>query len=336
MESSMKNRCSAPFGYTMEMGQLKVHPREGEIVQAMFTDYLAGASLKNIAEDLAGRKVEYLPGQSDWNKSRVKRILEDARYLGAGQFPLLVDEAVFRAVQTRKQERNDRKMIQSESHVSQITMPVACATCGSAMTRTHHTRRKIAEAWDCPCGVKISLLDSNLLAGITEILNRLIADPALITEEPHEPDEVQQLEIRRLGNEIGRQLEGFEFDRDTVQQDIFSLAAAKYASLPDRATTQLLRVAFEKSVPLESFSRELLEAAAMQVLLVSDGILLKLKNNQIIGKDDKNADDSSHGEDSDADSGQAGGPAAPSDISPAEHGRLLPGELEEGGTAPQL
>ena len=138
----------------MEMGRLIVHPREGEVVRVMFSDYLAGASLKNIAEDLAGRKIEYLPGKSDWNKSRVKRILEDVRYLGEGRFPTLVDEAAFRAVQTRKQVQNDRKIIQLESHISQIAVPVLCAACGTAMTRTHHTKRKITEAWSwktCAC-----------------------------------------------------------------------------------------------------------------------------------------------------------------------------------------
>ena len=300
-----KNRCTAPFGYTMEMGRLIVHPREGEIVQAMFADYLAGASLKDIAEDLAGRKIEYLPGQSGWNKSRVKRILEDARYLGIEHFPVLVDEASFHAVHVRKQERNDRKVIQPESHISLVTVPVVCAACRTAMTRTHHTNRKIADAWDCSCGVRISLPDSDLLAGITVILNRLIANPALLAEKQHEPDDAQQLDIRRLQNEVGRQLEGFDLDRDAVQRDIFALAAAKFRSLLDCATTQILRAAFEKSATLDSFSRELLEAAATQILLDCGGVFLKLKNQQIIGKDDENADDSPLGEDRDADSGEA-------------------------------
>ena len=330
-----KNRCTAPFGYIMEMGRLIIHPREGEIVRAMFADYLAGASLKNIAEDLAERKIEYLPGKSDWNKSRVKRILEDTRYLGERRFPALVDEAIFHAVQSQKQERNDRKIIQPESHISQIAVPVLCAACGTAMTRTHHTKRKITEAWDCPCGMRVWLADSSLLAEIMEILNRLISDPALITEELHEPDEAQQLEIRRLQNETGRQLEGFDFDREAVQRDIFSLAAAKFKSLPDRATTQILRAAFEKSAPLDSFSRELLEATVSQILL-GGGVSIKLKNHQIIGKEDENADDSTAGENRDTDPCEAGSPAASGGTPPAEHGRLLPGEHQAGGTAPQL
>jgi len=334
---TLKNRYTAPFGYMIEIGRLIVHSSEGEIVRQIFADYLAGASLKSIAEDLTGRKVEYLPGKSDWNKSRVKRILEDARYLGTEQFPVLIDEVSFHAVQARKQDRNERKTIQPESHICQVTVPVVCAACGAVMTRQHHAKLRVTEAWSCPCGMKIWLADCDLLIEITAILNRLIADPAQITEESHEPNEAQQLEIRRLQNEIGRQMEGSGFDRDAVQRDIFALAAAKFTALPNGpATTYLLRAAFEKSAPLESFSRELLEATVTQVLLGNGGIYLKLKNNQIIGKDNENADDSPHGADCDPNSGKPGSPAAPGSSPPAEHRRLLPGELEEGGTAPEL
>ena len=304
MKSPIKNRCIAPFGYTIEMGRLIVHPSEGKIVQQVFADYLAGTSLKNIADDLTVRKVEYLPGESAWNKSRVKRILEDARYLGNDRFPALIDEASYHAVQTRKQERNDRKVIQPESHISQVTVPVVCAVCGTAMTRAHRSERKNTESWACPCGTKVFISDINLLTGITKILNHLIAEPTQIMEEPYQPDEAQQLEVRRLQNEISRQLEGPDFDRDAVQRDIFALAAAKFTILPSgSATTYLLRGLFEKSATLDSFSRELLEATTMQILLGEDGVSLKLKNNQIIGKDVEHASDP--GENRDNDPGQA-------------------------------
>ena len=303
---AIKNRKTAPFGYMIEMGQLIVHPAEGKIVRQMFAGYIAGASLKTIADDLTARKVEYLPSESAWNKSRVKRILEDARYLGNGQFPVLVDEASFRMVQAQKQDRNDRKVIQPESHIGLVTVPVVCAVCGSAMTRTHHQNRKITDAWDCPCGERVSLMDSDLLAGITEILNRLIAEPTLILEEPHQPDEARQLEVRRLQNEISRQLEGSGFDRDAVQQDIFALAAVKFTLLPSGpATAYRLRGLFEKSATLDSFSRELLEASVSQVLLGEDGVSLKLKNNQIVRKEVEHGSDSDIATHCDNDPGEA-------------------------------
>jgi hypothetical protein len=100
-------------------------------------------------------------------------------------------------------------------------------------------------------------------------------------------------------------LEGYDFNRDAVQQDIFTLAAAKFDSLPDHATTQLLRAAFEKSTPLDTFSRELLEATTTHILLGGGGVSIKLKNLQIIGKDEENADNSRPGENRAQDPGEA-------------------------------
>jgi len=287
-----KNRYTAPFGYTFKKGLLVPHPAENRIVRQIFADYIAGASLQGIADNLAGRKVEYLPGQSAWNKGRVKRVLEDSRYLGDVQFPALVDTVTFSAVQSRKQERNHRKAIQPEGHISQLAVPVACAACGATMSRQHHAKLRVPDAWSCPCGVNIRLADADLLAGITEILKRLVNNPDLVIEEPNQPDETLQLEVRRLQNEINWQMEGFDFDREAVQRDIFSLAAAKFKALPSGpTTTYLLRAAFEKSAPLDSFPRGLLEATVTQVLLGSGGVGVKLKNGQIIGKDDGHGSD---------------------------------------------
>ena len=297
-----KNRYTAPFGYTIIKGVITVHPAEAPVVRRIFAGYLAGTSLQSIADDLTAKQVEYLPGKSDWNKGRIKRILEDARYLGGGEFPALVDEADFHAVQERKQASNTAKTIQPGQHISQITVPVACADCGTAMTRQHHAKLRVTEAWSCPCGVKIWLADNDLLAGITEILNRLIDDPALVTEPPSQPNEAKQLKVRRLQNEIGRQMEGAGFDRDAVQGDIFALAAAKFNSLPDHTTTHLLRAAFERLAPLDCFSRELLEATASQILLGGSGVYVKLKNGQIIGGN-------GHGSDSDFTENRADDPA---------------------------
>ncbi|MCL2532110.1 MAG: recombinase family protein [Oscillospiraceae bacterium] len=273
----MKNRYTAPFGYTFHQGQLVVHADESDIVKQVFADYLAGSSLNDIAEKLTTSGIEYLPGRSDWNKNRVKRMLEDERYLGTEQLSALIDEADFHAVQTQKHQRNDRKTIKAESHISKVTVPVVCAACNLAMTRTHNPKRKIADVWCCDCGVKVQLADEDLLAGTTEVLNLLIDAPALIKEQPQQIDETQQLEIRRLHNEI---------NRNPTQQDIFALAAARFAAISDAlAQAHMLRSVFERVVPLAGFSKELLEQTVSQVLL-GDGVYLKLKNNQIVGKGD--------------------------------------------------
>ena len=77
----MKMR-NIPFGYRMENGKIIFHPTESQAVKDIFSDYLGGQSLLKIAQSLNERQVEYLPGTTGWNKARLKRIIEDKRYIG--------------------------------------------------------------------------------------------------------------------------------------------------------------------------------------------------------------------------------------------------------------
>ena len=74
----MKNR-RFPYGYEMRDGEIVICQTEAEIVRTIFRDYVDGKGLKDIAEKLTALKVEYLPGESNWNKSRIKRMIEDKR-----------------------------------------------------------------------------------------------------------------------------------------------------------------------------------------------------------------------------------------------------------------
>ena len=76
----------------MQNGILTPHPEESKILQDIFKEYLDGASLLKIAQNLTAKRTEFLPGRCDWNKNRVKRILEDARYLGTDTYPKLIDK----------------------------------------------------------------------------------------------------------------------------------------------------------------------------------------------------------------------------------------------------
>ena len=86
----MKNR-RFPYGYEMRDGEIVICQTEAEIVRTIFRDYVDGKGLKDIAEKLTALKVEYLPGESNWNKSRIKRMIEDKRYLGDSTYPQILD-----------------------------------------------------------------------------------------------------------------------------------------------------------------------------------------------------------------------------------------------------
>lgn len=278
----MKNRYTAPFGYTIIKGVTEIHPDEAAVVHQIFADYIAGVGLRSIAENLTARKVEYIPGESAWNINRVKRILEDRRYIGENGLPSIIDEVIYTNANAVKNARNNY----SERKPKQHACPVICAVCGEKMQRRHDTRRNISESWMCQCGVKIWISDADLHAALAEILNRLIKQPDLAVEGPTEKQEIP-LNLVAMQNDISHQLEGFDFDRDKVKESIFELAALKYNQLDDRKnTTKQLRAELKQMAPLSAFSPEILGRVASQIILREPAVVqIKLKNGQIIGKD---------------------------------------------------
>ena len=82
-----KNR-TIPFGYMMQCGRITANPKEVLAVVKIFSEYLAGKSLSEIAAEM---DVPYSEN-SKWNKNMVKRIIENEKYLGTPIFPQLISE----------------------------------------------------------------------------------------------------------------------------------------------------------------------------------------------------------------------------------------------------
>ena len=98
----MGNR-KQPFGYKMEFGEIVPQPQEAETVRSIYLQYLAGASFKQLAEQLQTEDAPY-DVDKPWNKNMVARILEDDRYIGRKNFPALIEAEQFRAAQERRKE----------------------------------------------------------------------------------------------------------------------------------------------------------------------------------------------------------------------------------------
>ena len=98
----MGNR-KQPFGYRMTLGEITIQPEEAETVRSIYLQYIAGASFKQLAEQLRAEDVLYDEDKS-WNKNMVARILEDDRYIGKKEFPALITAEQFDAAQKRRKE----------------------------------------------------------------------------------------------------------------------------------------------------------------------------------------------------------------------------------------
>lgn len=281
----MKKR-NVPFGYQWENGIITAHPAESKIVTEIFAAYIAGRSLLQIAEALNKNGIEYLPGVVGWNIARLKRVIEDVRYLGTESFPAIVEQTTFDKAQTVKFDRNTQKDMDRTTGIWMLPVPVCCETCGTQMRRHHATRTVYQEKWVCPsCGSVIKIADAVLLSAITDRLNDLISNPDCVhyTQAVSEPP----LELLRLKNEIGRMLDGTMIDKELLKNKIFEYAFQRYAELDvgERITMEI-RGALSDTGPLSSYSAELVKAIVTAITIHADkGVTLTLKNGQQVRKE---------------------------------------------------
>ena len=282
----MRNR-SIPFGYYYQNGVLAVHPQESQTVRAVFTAYLSGEPLSKIAAHLTAKLVEYLPGRWQWDKARVKRILDNAKYTGEGDFPQLITEKQFQMAHQKKESANtNRKSVDEDIKLSKgLTY---CHHCGCLMVRRMDSRMEHPVTWKCPqCGYFLPLPDEEFKQQVF-LLQKKLADNPLLAEKEEETIPVASMEARRLTNEIFRKLDNGNFSEDELVTLALRCAAKNYQTInsarhiTDRLTATLLHAG-----PLSAFDRELFQPTVSEIHLTRKGeILLKLQNGVFIGEGD--------------------------------------------------
>lgn len=284
----MKNR-TLPYGYCCVDGKITVHSGESEIVTEIYNNYLDGQSLLAIAKSLNDQKIEYMPSVIGWNKARLKRILEDERYLGKAPYLRIISQEAYEAIQTVKNARNTQKETDRQADIYQLAVPVICPVCQSKMKRIYASKRKCKTRWVCEsqeCRLSLDKEDSELLDDITELVNRLIANPHTIrmpTPQAIEPS----MELRILNNEIARMLDSTDIKREEVRTKMLQSLSQRYRELDNAPyTTRRLVVELTADEPLTAFNAELISKIANAVILHPNSTVgLILTNNQIIGKE---------------------------------------------------
>ena len=282
----MKNR-TIPFGYQYENGILAINPPEAHTVQKVFAAYLSGEPLSKIAARLTAKLVEYLPGCWHWDKARVKRILDNDRYIGAGNFPQLISEKQFQMAHQKKESANTNRQPVNED-IKLFKGLTYCHHCGSPMVRRMDSRMEHPVTWKCPqCGYFLPLPDEEFKKRVF-LLQKKLADNPLLAEKEENEIPVTSMETRRLTNEIFRKLDSGNFSEDELVTLALQCAAKNYEAITsaqhitDRLTATLLHAG-----SLSAFDRELFQRTVSEIHLTRKGeILLKLQNGVIIGEGD--------------------------------------------------
>lgn len=280
----MKNR-SIPFGYCYQNGILAVHPLESQTVRTVFSAYLSGEPLSKIAAHLTAKLVEYLPGYWKWDKARVKRILDNTKYIGNGEYPPIIKERDFQMAHQKKESASTNRQSVDED-IKLFKSLVHCHHCGGPMARRKDSRMGYPVTWKCPrCGYFLPLPDEDFKQRVFLLQQRLVDNP-LLAEKEEETIPVTSMEARRLTNEIFRKLDSGDFSEEELVNLALQCAAENYQTINSaRHITDRLTAALLHAGPLSAFDRTLFERTVSEIHLTRKGeILLKLQNGVIIGE----------------------------------------------------
>ena len=183
----MKKTRFIPYGYTIRDGRTVIEHAEAEIIREIFDEYIKGASLKDIAEELTHRKVPYTEKSDVWDKARIARIIDNAKYIGDGEYDPIIDEDIYEGAVSMKAARQRNTVPKECEGIALLRNRVQCADCGSPMVRRICSKRHIKESWTCQnaqCRKRLRISDGNLLFKVTLLMNRIIENSELLIPKP--------------------------------------------------------------------------------------------------------------------------------------------------------
>lgn len=275
----MKKKRYLPFGYRMENGKITVVPKEVKLIQKIFSEYLAGKSLQQLADMAQKTGLPYRENSNDWNKGMIARILDDSRYWNQNRFPSIIAEETARKVIQQKQEKSAPK-----SQLNFLKGKVICPGCGAALHRDSRSLPKIF--WNCKsCGASVGpFADAGFYQIILEKFQSLCQNPE--SAEPDRiPDNSLSMKVVRLTNEIDKSLNEREVDPEGVLSLILECAAERYNSCQISGSdpeTMKIRELLKHPV-CDKFDPELFGQIVEQVIPQPDGsVKFQLVNQKII------------------------------------------------------
>ena len=245
----MGNR-KLPFGYQMRMGEIVQNELEAKAVQDIFLQYTLGASLKEIAAQMSKTGSAYDEGKS-WNKNMVARILENAKYIGANNYPELVNTTLFESAAEKRQTKQ--------------RLP---------------ERTPAQKAFKRVCSKPPS---PEIEQQVTYLLGRLAERPERITQ----PEQTRAPVHTNTQTELDDILNTQPLDEAAARSLICKLAQEQYDAIgSEEYETERLRRLFAAFECTAELNAELLQSTVSAVLVTRQVVRLQLKNGQIIGKDD--------------------------------------------------
>lgn len=271
----MKKTRFIPYGYTIREGRTVIEHTEAEIIREIFDEYIKGASLKDIAENLTQRRIPYTEKTDVWDKARIARIIDNAKYIGDEEYDPIIDEDTYEGAVSMKAARQ-RNTVQKECEgIALLRNRVKCEDCGSPMVRRICSKRHVKESWTCQnaeCGKRLRISDGDLLQKITILMNRIIENSELLIPKPKtrivDSPTVANLQ-RQMDAELGKDHPSEEY----IVEKISDIASQLYKETQAKKiiVAQIARKRASMMKPQENFNCDYFSDLIDYITLSSSG-----------------------------------------------------------------
>lgn len=213
----MKKQRALPFGYRIQNGETVIVQPEASAVRSIFRMSEKGSSLEAIATNMQIKGIPYSEANPVWDKHKVRRILENAKYAGAEGYPPILKAETYERIRALYAERTQAWQASSPNPERHIWLRLTCAACGGKVTRTGCTEKDTTHLICKGCNAQHKFNTENFKSTLLTQLKSVMAAPVEITA--YEPTQ----EIMRMEHEINR---GIDTPTDTDSTRILILEAA--------------------------------------------------------------------------------------------------------------
>ena len=203
-----------PYGYQMRQGRLEEQKQEAETVRWLFTHYAAGASYRELSQQLNAAGCKTKRG-NPWQPRAVAYVLHNPVYVGSmrrkinggwelipGSHQPLVDKALWQRAQKGGQA-STRRIYEKRENPFILQGLLRCGTCGSPMVRAARGRLQCGAYAHGRCTVSHSVAEQRVIHLMVALLSTALGDcltiapPVLPQAETWEQKQAHILKSRK-------------------------------------------------------------------------------------------------------------------------------------------
>lgn len=286
----MKKTRYIPYGYTIRNGRTIVEHDEADVIREIFSMYIAGSSLKEIADLLTNRKVPYTEKSDVWDKARIARIIDNAKYVGDEEYDPIIDYNIYSDAVNAKRARQMKTPEGECAGIAILRSRVKCDQCGQPMARRICTKLRVKESWTCvneQCKCRVRISDGELLQKVNLLINRIISNSELLIPKPKISTEESPM-VKSLKDDIEAELNS-EYPSDKLLADKirrFASQLYKESQTQNTIAVQLARKRVALMHPQEHFNCDYFTDIADYILLGANGkVTLHTKVDSLISEE---------------------------------------------------